>query len=41
MTITAVAVEETQPQAWFPSNASNREWAQMATAAPQLVANLI
>jgi site-specific recombinase XerD len=40
MTITAVAVEETQPQASFPSNASNREWAQMATAAPQLVATM-
>jgi len=40
MTIAAVAVGEAQPQAWFPSNASNREWAQMACAAPQLVATM-
>jgi site-specific recombinase XerD len=34
------AAARTQPQAWFPSNASNREWAQMASAAPQLVATM-
>ena len=36
----AVAVDETQPEAWFPSNASNCEWAQMSGAAPQLVATM-
>lgn len=40
MTIAAVAVDETQLHAWFPSNASNREWALMASAAPQLVATM-
>ena len=40
MTIAAVAVDETQPEAWFSSNASNREWAQMSGVAPQLVATM-
>jgi|SRR5919106_5794351 hypothetical protein len=31
----AVAVE-----AWFPTNASNREWAQLSARAPQLVATM-
>mgnify|MGYP001391784131 CR=1 FL=1 len=39
MTVAAVAVE-TQPEPWFPSNASNREWAHMSGAAPQLVATM-
>ncbi len=39
MTIAAVAVDS-HPQAWFPSNASNRDWAQMSSAAPQLVATM-
>ena len=39
MTVAAVAVE-TQPEPWFPSNASNREWAQMSAAAPQFVATM-
>ena len=28
------------PEAWFPSNASNREWARMSSEAPQLVATM-
>ena len=40
MTIAAAAGHETQPRAWFASNASNREWAQMSGAAPQLVATM-
>jgi site-specific recombinase XerD len=39
MTVAAVAVE-TQPEPWFPSNASNREWAQLSAAAPQFVATM-
>jgi len=31
----AVAVE-----AWFPTNASNREWAELSARAPQLVATM-
>ena len=38
--MTIAAVDETQPEAWFSSNASNREWAQMSGAAPQLVATM-
>jgi site-specific recombinase XerD len=38
--VTIAAVADAQPQAWFPSNASNCEWAQMAGAAPQLVATM-
>jgi site-specific recombinase XerD len=33
-----VALAETQ--AWFPTNASNREWAQLSSTAPQLVATM-
>jgi site-specific recombinase XerD len=40
VTIAAVAVDEVRSQAWFPSNASNREWARMSSAAPQLVATM-
>ena len=40
MTVAAVALDESHPQPWFPSNASNREWAHMAAAAPQLVATM-
>ena len=40
MTIAAVTIHESQPEAWFPSNASNRDWAQMSCAAPQLVATM-
>jgi site-specific recombinase XerD len=39
MTVAAVVVE-TPPEPWFPSNASNREWAQMSGAAPQFVATM-
>jgi site-specific recombinase XerD len=39
MTVAAVVVE-TPPEPWFPSNASNREWAHMSGAAPQLVATM-
>lgn len=39
MTVAAVAIE-TPPEPWFPSNASNREWAHMSGAAPQLVATM-
>jgi site-specific recombinase XerD len=40
MTVAAVAVHDPHPQAWFPSNASNREWAQMSSVAPQFVATM-
>lgn len=40
MTIAAVTLDESPPQPWFPSNASNREWAQMSAAAPQFVATM-
>ena len=36
----APVVVETQPLAWFPSNASNREWAVLSARAPQLVATM-
>jgi site-specific recombinase XerD len=40
MTIAAATVDEVQPSAWFPSNASDRDWARMSGDAPQLVATM-
>ena len=37
--MTAPLATET-PQAWFPSNASNREWARMSTVAPQVTSTM-
>ncbi len=34
------ATSEVAVEAWFPTNASNREWAQLSTRAPQLVATM-
>jgi site-specific recombinase XerD len=36
----APAFAEAQQEAWFPTNASNREWARLSARAPQLVATM-
>ena len=38
--MSAVPAMAETPQVWFPSNASNREWAVLSRAAPQLVATM-
>jgi integrase len=38
--MSAVPVVDETSHAWFPSNASNREWAVLSSAAPQLVATI-